>query len=173
MNNSINHFLQSSHPSPLLVIRFCRHVQIYLRRLHSEGIWFFILVFIIRFNCLDIFKCNNLCCLFVLTFGSKAIQICLGEDHPPFLPFLEVARLLKKQPLLDFIVAHIYQNLISVHNVRLYKLIYVNSKQLILILFFIHTFLTKSSSNKNIESTDGTIPNSHDFSIFAPYYLLT
>ena len=104
MDKTLRHPLNCCHPGPFFLVGLRIDVKVNFWRLYSESIRPIILIFIIGFKSLDFLQGDSLGWILVDTLLYKTIEVSFGENHPSFLPFLQVTRSLHEEPLLDFII---------------------------------------------------------------------
>ena len=75
MNYAFDHFLDGSHPGPLLIVILGRHVQIHIGALYSKNEWLVVLIFVIGLDGFDILQRNDFSGVFVLSFGCETIKM--------------------------------------------------------------------------------------------------
>lgn len=116
MDEAFGHPLDGCHPGPLFFIGFGIDVEVNFRGLYSEGVGPIVLILIIGLECFDFLQGDDFGGVLVDTLLHEAIEMSFGEDHPSFLPLLEVTRPLNKEPLLDFVISDVgFDQLTALH----------------------------------------------------------
>ena len=82
-------------------------MKVDIRALHPKDEWFIVLIFVVRFDCLNVTEGDDLSWILILSLSCKRIQMCFGKNHPSFLPLLKVAGAFDENSFFDLVVTDV------------------------------------------------------------------